>query len=236
LLEPDSATRVPEHPAVPRSDFGPDALQILTTEHWSLLATRSLVYTEAMGRTSIFVAALSGSVVALALVAQASEFGSGFVAFALVLLPVVYFLGCVTIIRLAQVNLENARWVQGMNRIRNAYLQLAPELEPYFVTSKYDDAAGVLVSTVAHLGPAPRYQAFVSAPGVVAVINSVVAGSAVGIAGMALDLGIAWSLVLGGVFFLASIVFFVVWARGRVGGFLSGADPLFPTPPAAGCG
>jgi hypothetical protein len=231
LLEPDSATRVPEHPGVPRSDFGPDALQILTTEHWSLLATRSLVYTEAMGRTSIFVAALSGSVVALALVAQASEFGSGFVAFALVLLPVVYFLGCVTIIRLAQVNLENARWVQGMNRIRNAYLQLAPELEPYFVTSKYDDAAGVLVSTVAHLGPAPRYQAFVSAPGVVAVINSVVAGAAAGVAGMALDLDIAGSLVLGGVFFLASMALFVTWARGRVGGFLSGSAPLFPSPP-----
>ena len=62
------------------------ALQILTTEHWSLLAARSLVYTEAMSRTSIFVAALTGSVVALALVAQATDFGPGFVAFALVLL------------------------------------------------------------------------------------------------------------------------------------------------------
>ena len=232
MLEPDSATRLPENPGVPRADFGPDALQILTTEHWSLLATRSLVYTEAMGRTSIFIAALSGSVVALALVAQASDFGTGFVAFALVLLPVVYFLGCVTIVRLAQVNLENARWVQGMNRIRNAYLQLAPELEPYFVTSKYDDDAGVRVSTIAHVGPRPQYQAFVSAPGVVAVINSVVAGSAAGIACMALDLGVAWSLALGGVFFVTSIALFVVWAKGRVGGFLPGAEPLFPSPPS----
>ena len=232
MLEPDSATRVPEHSVPPGPGFGPDALQILTTEHWSLLATRSLVYTEAMGRTSIFVAALSGSVVALALVAQASDFGSGFVAFALVLLPVVYFLGCVTIVRLAQVNLENARWVQGMNRIRNAYLQVAPELEPYFVTSRYDDDTGIRVSTVAHGGPAPSYQAFVSAPGIVAVMNSVVAGSAAGIAGMALDLGIAWSLALGAVVFIASIAVFVVWARGRVGGFLSGAEPLFPSPPA----
>ena len=115
---------------------GPHTLQILTTEHWSLLAARSLVYTEAMSRTSIFVAALSGAVVALALVAQGTDFGSAFVAFSLVLLPVVYFLGWATIVRLSQVNLENARWVQGMNRIRNAYLQLAPELEPYFVTSQ----------------------------------------------------------------------------------------------------
>lgn len=184
-----------------------------------------------MSRTSIFVAALTGSVVALALVAQASDFGSGFVAFALVLLPVVYFLGWTTIVRLAQVNLENARWVQGMNRIRNAYLQLAPELEPYFVTSKHDDDAGVLVSTVARVGPTPRYQAFVSAPGVVAVINSVVAGAAAGVAGIALDLDIAGSLVLGAVFFLASMILFVAWTRGKVGGFLSGSAPLFPSPP-----
>jgi hypothetical protein len=26
------------------------------------------------------------------------------------------------------------------------------------------------------------------------------------------------------------MTFFVVWARGKVGGFLSGLDPLFPTP------
>jgi hypothetical protein len=215
MLEPDPVARASEHAGVPPTRFGPDALQILATEHWSLLATRSLVYTEAMARTSIFIAALSGAVVALALVAQASEFGDGFVAFALVLLPVVYFLGWVTIVRLSQVNHENARWVQGMNRIRNAYLQIAPELEPYFVTSKYDDNAGVLASAVPGLSPTPRHQAFVSAPGVVAVLDSVV----------------AWSLTLGAGAFFASIAYFVAWARGRIGEFLSGHEPLFPTPP-----
>ena len=236
MFDPDPASRAGhDHLATtPQVTPGAHTLQILTTEHWSLLATRSLVYTEAMGRTSIFVAALSGAVVALALVAQASDFGTGFVGFALVLLPVVYFLGWATIVRLSQVNRENARWVQGMNRIRNAYLQLAPELEPYFVTSRYDDDAGVLESTIADVGPIHRYQVFVSAPGVVAVINSVVAGVVAGVAAMALDLGTAWSLVAGGVLFLASIGFFVIWARGRVGRFLSGSAPLFPTPPADG--
>ena len=231
MLEPDSAVRVQSPEGAP-GRFGPDALQILTTEHWSLLAARSLVYTEAMSRTSIFVAALSGAVVALALVAQADDFGDGFVAFALVLLPVVYFLGFVTIVRLAQVNLENARWVQGMNRIRNAYLQLAPELEPYFVTSKYDDDAGVLESAVPGVNPAPPIQAFVAAPGVVAVMDSVVAGATAGIAGIGLDVGVAWSLLLGGVLFVASLTFFAFWAKGRIGGFLSGVEPLFPTPPS----
>ena len=44
----------------------------------------------------MFIAALSGAVIALALVGQATDFGDGFVAFALVLLPVVYFLGLST--------------------------------------------------------------------------------------------------------------------------------------------
>jgi hypothetical protein len=39
-----------------------------------------LGYTEAMSRAALFIAALSGAVVALALVAQATDFGGGFVA------------------------------------------------------------------------------------------------------------------------------------------------------------
>ena len=119
--------------------------------------------------------------------AQATDFGSGFVAFALVLLPVVFFLGWATVARLGQVNIEDARWVQGMNRIRHAYLELAPELEPYFVASSYDDEAGIRLSAMARREPYPRLQPFVSVPGVVAVINCVVAGAIFGIIGLGLD-------------------------------------------------
>jgi hypothetical protein len=233
-LEPDSISRVaPTQVGPPTSDFGPHALQILTTEHWSLLAARSLVYTEAMSRTSIFVAALGASVVALALVAQATDFGSGFFAFGLVLLPVVYFLGVVTIVRLAQVNFEDARWVQGMNRIRHAYLELAPELEPYFVTSMYDDDAGILRSSVAMRERPPWTQAFVAVPGVVAVVDSVVGGATVGIAARALDLGTAASLAVGAVAFLASLGCFAVWAKRTIDTYSGELDPMFPTPPAS---
>jgi len=68
-------------------------LQILTTEHWSLLSTRALSWNETSSRTAAFLAALSGAVVALALVAQATAFGEGFVTFALLILPVVIFIG-----------------------------------------------------------------------------------------------------------------------------------------------
>ena len=233
MLEPESTSRVPpaETPS-PSHQLGPQALQILQTEHWSLLAARSLVYTEAMSRTSIFVAALTGSVVALALVAQATDFGDGFVAFGLVLLPVVYFLGVATMVRLGQVNWEDARWVQGMNRIRHAYLDAAPELEPYFVTSRYDDDLGILQSSVAMHGWPPWWQVFVAVPGVVAVIDSVVAGAVVGIAAIGLDLGTAASIALGAVAYAISLGGFVTWGRRTIARGRAEFSARFPTPDA----
>ncbi|HEY8829999.1 MAG TPA: hypothetical protein VIM83_05315, partial [Candidatus Limnocylindria bacterium] len=93
-------------------------LQILATEHWSLLATRSLTYTESLGRVSVFLAILSGAVIALALVAQADHFGPAFIAIAIFLLSVVLFTGMATIARLNQLNGDDYRWVLGMNRLR----------------------------------------------------------------------------------------------------------------------
>ena len=75
-------------------------LQILTTEHWSLLSTRALSWNEAFSRATMFLSVLSGAVVALALVAQATAFGEGFVTFALLILPVVLFVGVTTFMRL----------------------------------------------------------------------------------------------------------------------------------------
>jgi hypothetical protein len=91
-------------------------VQILSTEHWSLLATRSQTWNESFARAQMFLSVLSASVIALALVAQATAFGSGFTAFALVLLPVVLFLGLTTYIRLVAINHDETRWVLGMNR------------------------------------------------------------------------------------------------------------------------
>jgi len=45
-------------------------VQILATEHWSLLATRSMTWSEIFSRAGIFLTVVSASVVALALVAR----------------------------------------------------------------------------------------------------------------------------------------------------------------------
>src|SRR5438477_12816614 len=95
-------------------------LQILATEHWSLLATRALTYNEALSRVTIFLAILSGALIALALVAQADRFGETFLAIAIPMLLVVVFAGIATISRLMRLNRDDYRWVVGMTRIRHA--------------------------------------------------------------------------------------------------------------------
>src|SRR6266571_3450777 len=133
-----------EMPPVGRETGVASKLQILATEHWSLLATRSLTYTESLARVNIFLAILSGAMIALALVAQVDRFGPTFITIAIPVLFVVLFVGIATIARLTALNRDDYRWVIGMNRLRHGYLELHPELEPNFVTSPYDDLYGAL--------------------------------------------------------------------------------------------
>lgn len=170
-------------------------LQILTTEHWSLLATRGLSWNEAFSRATMFLTALSGAVVALALVAQAMSFGEGFITFALLILPVVLFLGLATFVRLVEIDHEDIRWVIGMNLLRNAYLDAAPELRPYFVTGWHDDEAGIMATFGAKPGPGSFAHEFVTTPGVLSVIDGVLAAVLAGIVGWRLGTDTTTTLV-----------------------------------------
>jgi hypothetical protein len=158
--------------------------QILATEHWSLLATRGMTWNEMFSRAAMFLTVLSAAVVALALVAQATDFGGGFRAFAFLVLPVVLLLGWATYVRLTNASAEDLWLVVGMNRLRHAYLELAPELEPYFVTAHHDDAAGVVrtLSFVDYDGRVDPSSVLASTPLLIGVITSVVAGVLAGLA------------------------------------------------------
>jgi hypothetical protein len=130
--------------------------QILATEHWSLLATRSMTWNEIFSRASMYITVLSAAVVALALVAQATAFGPTFRLFALFVLPVVLLVGLATILRLGAANGEDFWLLMGMNRLRHGYLELAPELEPYFVTESHDDPRSVAALAFQSIGRGMR--------------------------------------------------------------------------------
>ena len=82
-------------------------VQSLATEHWSLLATRSAIWNEMFTRASMYLTVLSAATVALALVAQATDFGGDFRLFALLVLPVVLVVGVGTHIRPGDARVED---------------------------------------------------------------------------------------------------------------------------------
>ncbi|MGB9375952.1 MAG: hypothetical protein WCB04_00370 [Mycobacteriales bacterium] len=210
----------------------PDAVrvQILATEHWSLLATRQLYWTEAFSRVNIFLTVLSAAVVALALVAQTDR-GHNFTVFAVVLLPVVLFLGLGTYFRLGSINKAESKVVIGMNRLRHAYFDIAPDLEPYFVTDSHDDLEGV-ERTIELGGPVranfPVLQVIASTPVIVGIVDVVIAGVLCGIGARAagLSTGAVFGIgALGALVLLGLLALMPVVAIYR---YQKDYQPLFP--------
>jgi len=207
-------------------------LQILSTEHWSLLASRSLAWNESFSRAGMYLSTLSGAMVALALVAGLDKTGDAFFLFAIVLLPVVLFVGVATMFRLGSANYHDALCVTGMNRIRGAYLQIAPELEPLFVMGVHDDPIGIQKTMAVPPQLNPWVHIFAATPFLITVLNAVVVGAIVAI--VALRIGAATVVVLGVamVAFLISMVVQARFARGNVQQVRGLMRPMFPTPSA----
>lgn len=209
-------------------------LQILATEHWSLLATRALTYTESLSRVTIFLAILSGVLIALALVAQVSHFGPTFIAIAIPLLSVVAFTGISTMGRLMQLNGDDYRWVIGMNRLRRAYLDLHPELEPYFITGTHDDLPGALqtigyrVATTRKVGSV--FHALQVLPGMLSVIVASVVGAIGALAALAFGVP-SWGVVgAGAAGFVIAMVWLTSWGRRGLHRPDPSLEPRFPSP------
>jgi hypothetical protein len=211
-------------------------LTILTTEHWSLLSARSLVYNEAFARAGMFLTFLSASLVALALVAQGMGFDRDFLLLAAVILGFDLFIGLATLGRVASASNEDLRSIAGMNRIRNAYLEIAPGLEPYFITSRYDDIRGILSTYGEPTGEHPSMflgflHGLTTTSGMVSMITTVIAavlGSVltlllVGEPSVAIGVGL-------GTFTATVIVISAIGYR-DFSQFGARLGPRFPTPP-----
>ena len=208
-------------------------LQILSTEHWSLLASRSLAWNESFSRAGMFLTTLTGAIVALALVAQASAFGEGFTLFALVILPIVLFIGLATSIRLRASNYHEALCVIGMNRIRAAYLELAPDLERYFVMSAHDDLRGIGITMGVQPGGGRLFwvaQMVAGTPTVVTILNSVLAGVIASVAVVRVGFGTSATLGVGVLGFAVAMVLQEWYAQKAIAKAQFGQHPLFPSP------
>ena len=205
-------------------------LQILSTEHWSLLASRSLAWNESFSRAGMFLSTLSGAIVSLALVAQATSFGSGFTLFALVILPVVLFIGLTTLIRLGGSNYHDAMCVIGMNRIRAGYLELAPDLERFFVMGVHDDVPGITLTMALPPGTSNVLHGFAATPAVVSVINSVLVGVIVALIALQLGLSTVGALILAVVGTLVCLAILSRYGMRQMERGAAMLRPIFPSP------
>jgi hypothetical protein len=230
----------PAKPPLPVSDGSgvTDAvrIQILATEHWNLLATRSITWNEAFSRASMFLTVLSAAVVALAFVAQATAFGEGFRLFALVVLPVVFLLGLGTYSRLMAINEYDLWLTVGMNRLRNAYIEMAPELEPYFITGHHDDIPAVWQSYVpGWQGPSSspfRISPILSStPPIIAAINALVAGVLSALIAEMLGAPVAISALAGGIGGFVLLLLLFRSAMRSIGLVRREYRPRFPSSP-----
>lgn len=227
--------------ATPRGIADPRALQILATEHWSLLSARSLVYNEAFARGGMFLALLSATLVALGLVSTATGFSDGFLVVAALVLGLDLFVGVATLGRVIAVSSEDIRYLQGMNRIRRAYFDMVPEVERHFITSGNDDFASVLAT---YGPPASSHvrsvgHGLTTMPGMLAVICCSIAGVLVAIALLlvARDAGLAAGGGVAAFFLLFGIA--TIFQIREVAGFERSWRAEFPAsdsrrePPAA---
>jgi hypothetical protein len=159
----------------------PAAVTFMTTEHFTLQGARAATIAESTGRATMFLASLSGGLVALGLVATAAHVGTAFYAFALVVLPALAFMGLVTFERSLQCGIEDYGYAKRIAALRGFYFDHAPELGPYLMSVP---PAQRMRAQGLHAG---RWQRLRTIAGMVAVITAVLAGSTAAVAGALLS-------------------------------------------------
>ena len=159
-------------------DLSPQLISIMTTEHYNLQSGRASTISDTSSRASLFLGTVSTTLVAVAFVGQISRLGLAFFVFSLILFPTLFFLGLVTFERTLQSSIEDTVYARGINRIRHLYLEYAPDMRRYFVLSDHDDLAGMMMSAGMRQGEG---QLLLSTPGTIAVINSVIGATTLGL-------------------------------------------------------
>jgi hypothetical protein len=181
---------------------------------------------ESSSRAALYIGAVSSTLVALGFIGQISEVGDAFNVFALTVLPTLYALGAFTFIRLVECGAEDFRYGLAINRIRGYYRQLAGDEANVFLLSGHDDGRGVFENMGV---PAEGRSQLFSFASVVAIINSVIGGSAVAIAAGALGAPLGAAAAVGGVVAIVSVLGWVRAAARLLAGRTGGIEPMFPS-------
>ena len=185
-------------------------LSALTTEHFVLQTAYTSTVTEAAARSTLYVMALSSSLVAMGFLSQSREL---FQPFAATVLPVVFLLGLFTVVRLVDTGLESMQYLTGIARIRGFYRTLGEEAARHFTPEQ--GRWPEMESPALRLGALSAFLGTTAS--MIAVINSAVAGTAAYLLiQMFSPTSPKWpAIVAGAVLALALTVAFLIYQRWR---------------------
>jgi len=217
----------------------PRAIQIMSTEHWSLLASRSLAYNEAFIRGGMFLTFLSMSFVALALLAQGMSFDDQFLTVAAILLAFDLVIGLATYGRINGANVDDLRAVYGMARIRHGYTEAAPVLVPYFTTATHDDVDSLMnaYGSPSASGIGIILYGLTTSGGMIGLITSMVGGVLAAVLGLLMGVSgdqAVWVGLGGGVLVFAILLVLTTGAITRDQAALPALFPASEQDPAEG--
>ena len=206
--------------------------QMLATEHWSLLASRSTTQSEVLTRIAIFLTVVSAGLISLGILGNATQFRGWFGVAALGVLFLLLLLGLITTIRAFNTATEDLMYVLAMNRLRAAYLDLDPGLAPYLMMSAHDDMRGSAITYHAFFDRGVT-QILGSSMMVITLVTSAVAGLFAGGLVTALDVPVGVAVATGVTIGTAALVGAMRWGYHLYLRVWREHTPLRPTPPSA---
>ncbi|MWB99607.1 hypothetical protein [Agromyces seonyuensis] len=187
--------------------------QLLATEHWSLLASRSTTQGEVLTRIAIYLTLVSAGLVLLGILSQATGFSGWFGAAAVGILLVLVLLGFITLVRVYNTATEDLAYVLAMNRLRAAYLDLDPGIGRYLLMGTTEDQAGI-DRTYHPFFPRPVSQVLGSSMMIITVVTAVVTGLFTG--GLCAWLGLPVAAAVAAGIVAASVVIGLALRNGYV--------------------
>lgn len=183
----------------------------LSTEHFVMQASIGATLNEAQSRATMFISVLTGALIAMGFVTRSADI---LLPFVVTVLPAVFVMGAITVLRLTDISMESAIAHIGIARIRRRYRSLGPEAETFFITrlGRWPENEN---------NPGLRGGSFVaywtSAASMIAAIDAVVGASATAmLLRLGIGLGLLPSAVAGACFGAALLGAFFYYQKLRI--------------------
>jgi hypothetical protein len=191
-----------------------DLMSAIVTEHFVLQTAASTATSEEGSRATLYVMALSSSLVAIGFSVQTRD---AFVPLVAVLLPALTVLGLFTMVRLVDTGVQTIQARTGIERIRRFYRGLAPDASVYIPAwggTDDETAEAAAAFSIAHR--TNWLVGFFTIAGMVAAINAIVVGVGIALLTIAITGRLTpIGIVLGALAALAHTVLFGRYQRRR---------------------